>query len=155
MRKRNKNDGFSYIEVVMAMAILSIIIIPILSALNQAILNHQFAVLRHKAQGQAVTLALEVRRSSDNIDNILQQFAANNGHFGYKFIYRVSLVYIGSEGSSRHYTLGDETLIPEHVQPNFQTQAGFENLFTSGMFVTAEVFDSTGNLAGFSVGKVN
>lgn len=139
----------------MAMAILSIIIMPILPAINQARANHQFALLRHKAQGQAVTLALEVTGSPDNADDILQQFANRNAHPIYEFIYRVSLVYIGGSGLNRHYTIGDESIIAEHAQANFQVQPKFENFFSDGIFVIAEIFDNAGNLAGFSVGKVN
>ena len=145
---RSKNGGYSYIEILVAMAILTIILLPVLPALSQAQANHRYAVLRHQAQGQAVALALEIRNLPNNASNIVQQAAANNN----EFMYRVSLVPIGS-GSSRQYIAGDADIIPSAAGASFQT--GFGSLFTDGMFVVAEVFDSNGNLAGFSVGKVN
>ena len=143
-----KKAGFSYIEVLMALAILTIIIVPVLPALRQAQANHRYGVLRHQAQSQAVALALEVHRAPGNAADIIQRMAIDND----EFMYRVSLIPV-SGGSSQQYVIGDVALIPPSSGTNFQTSFG--DLFTDGIFVVAEVFDRNGNLAGFSVGKVN
>ena len=146
--KKSKNAGFSYIEVLIALALLTIIMMPILPALNQARANHRSTILRHQAQGQAVALALEIREAPGNASVIVQQAAANDD----RFIYRVRLVGIG-DIAGRQYTAGDVYRLPPADHVSFQT--GFGDLFGSGVVVVAEVFDSDGNLAGLSVGKVN
>lgn len=138
-------NGFSYIELVIAMALLVIILTPVLPAINQAHANHRYAVSRHKAQGRAAVLALEVRASPNNASAILQQRASDD------FIYRLSLLPTGGGGGIRQYTAGDEELLPPSTEISFQTNFG--GLFTDGLFIVAEVFDNNGNLAGLSVSK--
>jgi len=140
--------GYSYVEILVAMAILMIILLPVLPALSQAQANHRHAVLRHQAQGQASAIALEIRNMPNNASHIVQRAALNNA----EFVYRVSLVPTGA-GSRRQYTAGDVTILPPATPASFQTSYG--NLFADGMFVVSEVFDSNGNLAGFYVGKIN
>ena len=145
------NAGFTYIEVLMAMAIFVIIAVPVFPVLSQAMANHNYAVQRRAAQGYAVTLALEVGAAPDNAAAIVQRLADDN------FIYRVSLFPI--DGTARHYIAGNTNIIaeaqnlPEPGGASFNT--AFSGLFTDGTFIVAEVFDSRGNLAGLSVGKVN
>jgi len=140
-------SGFSYIEVLIAMAFLSIILLPVFPALNQAQANHRFAVLRRQAQGQAVTLALEVRANPGNASEIIQQIAED------QLIYRVSL--IPTSGPNRVYSAGDISKITPSETGGISFQTGFAHLFSDGIFVIAEVFDSHGNLAGMSVAKIN
>ena len=144
-----KNAGFSYIEVLAAVAILLIMLVPVLPALSQAHVNHRYAALRGQARGRAADLALKVRRSPDNALAIVQQMALDNDDF----IYRVSLVPVS--GAARHYTAGgrDDAVIPPPGVADFQTGSGA--LLAGGLFVMAEVFDNRGNLAGLSVSKVN
>ena len=142
-----KSSGFSYIEVLVAMALFVIILAPILPALTQALSNHVYAVSRREAQGLASDLVLSVRLAPENAAHLVSQMAARND----AFIFRVSLAPFG-EGS-RYYTVGDESLIPPVGPSYFHTSYG--DLFEEGMFVIAEVFDSNGNLAGMSVGKAN
>ena len=148
---RKNNAGFTYIEVLMAMAILVIIAVPVLPALSQAIANHHYAAQRRVAQGHAVALALEVRAAPSDAAAIVHRLADDD------FIYRVSLFPIG--GTARHYTVGDADIIsealnlPEPDAASFNTD--FSGLFAGGTFIVAQVFDSRGNLAGQSVGKTN
>ena len=153
---KSNNAGFSYIEVMIAMAILAIVLIPIIPALTRAAANHHYAVGRRQAQGYAVTLALNAAaavRAGDGAGNVTQVVdAMSSGGDG--LVYRVVVAPIGEP--SRVYVSGNAEVIPLIPSPGVvQFQSDSAGLFAGGVFVIAEVFDSQGNLAGMSVGKVN
>lgn len=146
----SKNGGFTYIEMLMAMAVLVIIAIPVIPALNQAHANHHYAVSRRVAQGHAVNMALEARKNPENAEALVQSAADDDA----RFAYRLRLVIVG--GSTREYTAGDASVVSEMPAvggASFST--GFNDLFAGGMVIVAEVFDANGNLAGQSVSKTN
>ncbi|MCL2421265.1 MAG: type II secretion system GspH family protein [Defluviitaleaceae bacterium] len=147
---KSKTAGFSYIEIVIALALLSIMMIPIMPALSQAAANHRYAVLRHQAQSQATALALEIRRMPDNASMLVDQAFGNDN----RFVYRVRLVTAGG-ASDGMFTAGDVSELPLADQVSLQAGAGFGDLLAGGRVVVVEVFDGNGNLAGFSVGKIN
>lgn len=142
------NHGFTYIELIISMAIFLIILIPIIPALNQAISNHRYAVLRRYAQGQAVLLTSQVRTNLDDVATVVQNMYLNSSTSN-NFTYRVTISQINAV--PRYYSSGSG-LIPS-ANINFYTD--FENIFTQGIFIIAEVFDKDGNLAGLSVVKAN
>lgn len=144
-----KNAGLSYIELLVAMALVIIIAAPIISALTVAQANHRYAKTRLVAQGYANALVLEVRAEPDNAAAITAEMSARDGGF----TYRVILSQIG--GSSRNYVspLAAEADIPPPTGISFQSE--FSSLYGNGIFVVAEVFDGNGLLAGMSVGKIN
>lgn len=122
-----KTSGFTYIEVLVATAIFVIMMVPVLSALTQARLNHNYAVSRRIAQSHAVALSLKVRAAPHEAADIVSRMTDDDD----RFEYRVSLIPVGGAG--------------------FSTEFG--DLFEGGTFVVAEVFDSSGILAGMSVSK--
>ena len=145
--KFKNSAGFTYIEVMMAMAILVIVMVPVFPALSRAMDNHRFAAQRGVAQGYAVALALEVRAAPGDAGDIVERIAQNDD--GYFF--RVSLVSL--DGEITYYAAG--AAAQDSVVASFSTDAEFGGLFEDGVFVVAEVFDERGLLAGLSVGKVN
>ncbi|MCL2017050.1 MAG: prepilin-type N-terminal cleavage/methylation domain-containing protein [Defluviitaleaceae bacterium] len=150
--QKNKNSGgFSYVEVLVAMAILTIIMLPILPALTQAQANHTAAINRRIAQGHAVTLATNIQANpAAPIMGIINEIAAINDE---EFIYRVTLLNLSGNGNPPQYfspnTASLEVDLPAAVL-NFGSADA--DLFT-GTFVLAEVFGVNGELLGMSVGK--
>ena len=174
-KNKIKENGFTYIEVLISMAILTIILVPILSALSQASANYQLALDRRLAQGLAVSLASKARADSAGIYDLVNRTADSIGTDSIhsnstsstdstdsdnKFLFRVSLVSVGGTGGgtvTREYIGGNMELIesiPMFVRPNFQSAFG-NYLFDGSTIVVAEVFCARGNLAGVSYGKVS
>ena len=149
MINRKQNDGFSYIEVLIASALLIIIITPVFSGLHQAQLNNYYSISRRTAQGFATTLTHEVRAAPGRAAQYVEAAFRNNPNFSY----RATLISIGTGNRHGQFISGDAELMPPFGGLDFRTD--FSNLFTSGTFVVAEVFDNEGNLAGFSVAKIN
>jgi len=136
-------NNFSYIELVIAVALFSIILLPVLPALGQAQANQRYALLRRQAQGKAVTLALETRANPGNAETIVQNVALGN----MSLFYRVRLHPSGDVFVAGNF---NENVGLESI--GFST--GFGDLFDGVTFIMAEIFDERGVLMGMSVGKV-
>jgi len=52
------DKGFSYVELLVALALFSIMFLPILPMLGQAHANHRYAIERRQAQSHATSLAV-------------------------------------------------------------------------------------------------
>ena len=52
------DKGFSYVELMVALALFSIMFLPILPMLGQAAANHRYTVERRQAQSHAASLAI-------------------------------------------------------------------------------------------------
>ena len=52
------DKGFSYVELIVSLAIFSIMFLPILPLLGQAHANHRYAIERRQAQSHAASLAV-------------------------------------------------------------------------------------------------
>jgi len=122
------SGGFSYIELLIALALFSIMLVPVIPMLSQALANHEIATQRHEAQGRATALALQVRADFANRNAILQEF--ENGS---DFTYHLSLI--------------------EPVSAYFQSP--FTHLYGRSIFIVVEVFDEREILKGISVAHVN
>ena len=149
---KGKNAGFSYIEVLIAMALLSIIFAPLLPILSQASMNQAYAISRRQAQGYAAAMALKARSAPETAGQIVRQAAADNE----QFIYRLSLVSL--DGISREYIEGKIALAGADTElalppGGASIHTAFGDFFEDVIFIVAEVFDSNGNLAGLSVSK--
>ena len=144
-----RRAGFTYIEVLMAMALLTIVMVPVLPALGRAVANQQYAVIRRQAQGEAVALALKAGAAHEDAANIVSRAAESNS----EFTYRLTLVAIGGGSPPRVYVSGNADLMPGPTSLNFQTV--FTDVYDNGLFVAVEIFDADGNLLGISFGKRN
>jgi len=67
------DKGFSYVELLVAIALFSIMFLPILPMLGQAQANHRYSLERRQAQSHAATLA--VTGSADVPDNLTYQLS--------------------------------------------------------------------------------
>jgi len=139
----HKNAGFTYIEILIAAAVLMVVAASVFPVLSQARANQYFAASRRQAQGYAAVMALEAR--SEAAGEVVRRAAARNG----AFIYRISLFEVG--GAVIQYTEG-EAVLP---QAGLAFGSAYLELFEDGIFILAEVFDQDGRLAGMSVAMHN
>ena len=80
------NKGFSYIELLIALALFSILFAPLLPFLNQAHANHKYSLERHMAQGHAAYLAITGEAGmADNFVYELTRITAKDKEFNTDF----------------------------------------------------------------------
>jgi prepilin-type N-terminal cleavage/methylation domain-containing protein len=134
----NNTKGFSYIEVLMALAVLSILLIPLFPAMTQAGQNAAAARDGYTAHLRAQEIMLIVKDAvSDGEDPqpLVAAYAKNNGElFQYGYWVSQGLSY-RSPGSPP-------------IQVSLQSPGDM-------ILVTALVWDNEGRLAGRATGGVN
>ena len=80
------DKGFSYAELLVALALFSIMFLPILLMLGQAQANHRYALERRQAQSHAVALAITGTADvPDNFTYRLSTITSNNPGFSTNF----------------------------------------------------------------------
>jgi len=152
----SNKSGRSYVEVLIAMALLSIMIIPLFPALAQARDNQYYAILRHQAHSQAVAIVAEIRSALYHGTEI-----PFNGILGtaqkHNFIYRITIYSAGNTPPSIHI-IGEtfQVQLPPPLEIELSTHiAGIETIV-----IVVEVFressgaSNEGNLLGKSVGML-
>ena len=152
-----KNEkGFSYIEVLMALAVLGMVIIPLLPAMTQARANYAYAMQAHHANAQAAHITLAMRAVVESsghtaADPALQQAA---GLYDNGFIYRVGIYEAQTQPEGIFYMWGDESpsILPQPQPVDFITDSEY---FKNNYIIITEVFDREGSRMGISVGLVN
>jgi len=145
-----QQSGFTLIELIIAMALFVIILVPVLPLLSQARTNYNSAITRRIAQGQAVTLAVETRTNPTGADGILVRMADNY----YGLVYRLTLEHLNGitqQHTERSNNLEGDVSIPPFEPTNFT--ASPPQAFENAIIIVAEIFDENGILVGFSVSK--
>ena len=150
-------SGRSYIEMLIALALLSIMVIPLFPALTQARDNQHYAILRHQAHSLAVAIVAETRNalyhhrgippaSMERIETIINETTTNAD-----LIFRIT-IYSASSNTTVHM-IGEfhQTELPPPPEIGFST-----NIAGIGAdIIVVEVFDErNGNLLGESVGML-
>ncbi|MCL1988091.1 MAG: type II secretion system GspH family protein [Firmicutes bacterium] len=144
LKNSKNNGGFSYVEILVAMAILTIIMLPIFPAIMQAQANHTIAINRRVAQGQAATLATNLQAGVD-ISNITGGDS--------EFIYRIT--WLTNENTQNTEPLTGNTAELVGILPPVEFSLSNSNdlLFANSEFILVEIFDVDGVLLGMSVGQ--
>ena len=151
----------------MALAVLSLLVVPVLGMLQQAQANQAMAIQRHQAHGKAARLVQEARLALADglpVAEPVQQAAA--AHEGWAFRVGVFTVpapegldwllhtslYLETWGL---FEAGDDALLQAHAQMPLPFESGSQLDWAGLYFLTAEVFEPGGSRAGFSVAKHN
>jgi prepilin-type N-terminal cleavage/methylation domain-containing protein len=138
--KTNKNrSGFSYIEILLALTIFSVLLMAALPLINQAGRNLAYAQEGYDAHLAAQSIMMAVRADIGNAQAVASNRAAELGAESYS-------VWIFSEGE----TISFETACAPSVDATL-TGGSF---FSESTYMVVAVWDSQKNLAGRAVSGI-
>lgn len=140
----NRRGGFSYAEVIIALAVFLIAAAPVFPSLSQARKNAAFARERYESQSLADSLVQSVKRLIN--EGALTDSAAP-GSFSQTVIpspFTFGFWVRGAENA--------EYLSPGAPEYTVNVTAGAESLTTGASVIITAVWDGEGKLAGRAVG---